>query len=486
MYRVMVVGGGITGLSAAYTLVTEAKERGVHVECTVVERDPRWGGKVHTLRENGLVLEFGPDALLRRKPWTIELCRRLGIDDKLVPTNKSGSYVRWNGRLLPLPEGLSFLVPTKLSPFFKSPLFSLSGKLRLLADYFMPARPPAGDESLGEFVRRRLGDEALERLAEPLLSGIYAGDVDHLSLLATFPQLRGMEEEHGSLLRAALAQRKSAAQAGGRQGGAGRPPSPFVSLDGGLSTLIEALVAALSAHDLVSGVGVRDLAQVDAEPPKGPDIQGTPPRYRVTLDNGRVVDAHAVVLTAPAHVQADLLEPLSPQAARELRAIEYASVAGAVLVYPREAIARPLDGTGYIIPRTAGGNVTACTWASEKWGHVSAPDTVVLRCHFGKAGREDVTAWDESRLIREAKDEVERTMGVRQEPDRTYVYRWPRAMPQYDVGHLERIDHIERHLASLPGVFATGAALRGIGVPDCVRQGEEAARAVLKMIEVNE
>ncbi len=470
MLRVTVIGGGITGLSAAYALSSQAKERGVRLSCTVVEQESLWGGKVRTLQEDGLVLEFGPDALLRRKPWATDLCRRLGIGDKLVPTKKSGAFVRWDGQLLPLPEGLSFLVPTRLEPFIESPLFSMEGKLRLLGDYTLPASPPEGDESLGAFVRRRMGEEALERLAEPLLSGIYAGDIDRLSVMATFPQLRSMEKEHGGLLKAALAQKKGAPETPRQTTGAAE--SPFVSLDGGLGTLIDALVAALHDQELLLGVGVREILRGDAQ-------GATPARYRVSLEDGRVIAADAVVLTTPTYVQARLLHGLAPEAAEALRSIEYASVAGAILVYPKSAVPGPLNGTGYIVPRSDGGPVTACTWASDKWGHVSDLDTVVLRLHFGKAGREDVTGWDDEQLIRAARTEVERTMGVREAPARTLVYRWPLGMPQYNVGHLDRVRRIEESLYALPGVYATGAAFHGIGVPDCVRQGEEVAAAVL-------
>lgn len=510
MHRIVIVGGGLTGLTAAYTAVQEAKASGIGVSVTVVEKDSRWGGKIFTQREDGLVMEFGADAILRRKPWAIELCHALGIEDKLVPTAKSGSFVRWNDRMLPLPPGLSFLVPTRLAPFLQSPLFTPAGKARFLLDYFLPPRPADGDESLGAFVRRRLGDEALERLAEPLLSGIYAGDIDQLSLQATFPQLRAMELEHGSLIRATLAQAKKQAEAqkaaaGGPSVGSGpsvtsktsepskpsktskpsKPASPFVSLQGGITTLIETLVEALAGHELICGEGVREIAALASgvEPSQSEAASAAvPSRYRVVLEGGRTIEADAVILATPAYVQAGLLEALAPRAAAKLREIEYASLAGVVFVYPKRAIGRPMDGTGYLVPRAVARSVTACTWASEKWGHVADKDTAVLRCHFGKAGREDVSAWSDERLIHEARAEVEASMAIHEPPAKTFIYRWPRALPQYTVGHLDRIAAIEEDIARLPGLVATGAAYRGVGVPDCVRQGQEAARSVLKSL----
>ena len=501
--RVAVVGGGVTGLTAAYTLVTEARARRLPLSCTVIERDGRWGGKVRSLRTDGLVLEEGPDAILRRKPWAVDLCRRLGLEAKLVGTAASGSYVRWGRKLQPLPEGLSFLVPTRLAPFVRSPLFTLAGKARLAAEYFIPPAPPGGDEPLGAFVRRRLGSEALERLAEPLLSGIYAGDVDRLSLLATFPQLRTMEQEHGGLLRAALAERRKRAEGAGarRPGPAGRgdrvagapaapvrlsrgnPQSAFVSLEGGIATLIDALVDHLRDAECILGDGVREIRRTDENAAAGGGARGGGQErapYRLVLESGRTIAADGVILAAPAYVQAALLGELAPAAAKLLGEIEYASVAGVVLVYPRASVPGEMRGTGYIVPRAMGGVVTAVTWASEKWPHVAPAGRTVLRCHIGKAGREDVTAWSDERLVAEARRELSETMGVRAEPEACYVYRWPRSMPQYAVGHLERVARIEESLRALPGVVVTGAALRGVGVPDCVRQGEEAARRLLQ------
>ncbi len=475
MHRIVIVGGGVTGLVAAYTLLTEAKERGLPIQCTVIERERRWGGKVRSLRTGGMVIEMGPDAILRRKPWAAELCRRLGLREKMVEMAASGSYVRWGRRLLPLPAGLSFLVPTQLGPFVRSPLFSLAGKVRMGLEYFLPPSRAAGDEALGDFVRRRLGREALERLAEPLLSGIYAGDVDRLSLLATFPQLRAMEEEHGGLLRAALAQRRRA-----RASGAASGQSAFFSLQGGLETLIDTLIERLAPAELVRGDAVAAIL------PQGHSGNGVRPeesgRYRIVLESGRSLPADGVLLAAPAYVQAELLKDLAPEAARILAGIEYASVAGVVLVYPKSSVGPLPPGTGYVVPRQSGGPVTACTWASEKWPHVAPPGRTLLRCHFGKAGREDVTLWSDERLLEEAKREVAQTMGVTAEPESWHIVRWPRALPQYAVGHLDRIAAVERALESLPGLVATGAAFRGVGVPDCVRQGQEAARALLGRI----
>ncbi len=507
LLRVAVLGGGITGLVAAYRLAAEAKKQGRSLECTVIEQASRWGGKVKSVRTDGLVFEEGPDSILTRKPAGVRLCLELGLGDRLVGTAGSGSFVRIGDTLHRLPEGLSGLVPTKLGPFVKSSLITARGKARMALEYFVPPRREAGDESLGSFVRRRLGTEALERLAEPLLSGIYAGNVDNLSVRATFPQFIKMEEEHGGMIRAVLAGRKKSggakgAPAGGAQasgspangsqsngsraGAAAQsdaqsqvPRSTFVSLEGGIYTLIEALVDRLASEPtvaLLSGVGAASLRRVAAE-------GGDRGAYEVALEDGRVIEADAVLLTTPAYVQSELLKELAPAAANSLGEIGYVSVAGVVLEYRRSDIGHPLNGTGYLNPRTEGRPVTACTWASAKWPHVAPEDRAVLRFHFGKGGAEQAAFWEDDRLIRTAEDEARTILGIRGQPRERWIYRWNKGMPQYEVGHLERVERIERELAaSAPGVFVAGAAFRGVGIPDCVTQGEKAAQAILSGI----
>lgn len=469
MRRIVVVGGGISGLAAAYRLQQRAKERGEALLCTLIERDARLGGKLHTEQAEGCLIEFGPDSLLARKPWGIRLCEALGLGGELVPTGASGSFVRVSGRLLPLPQGVSALVPTDLRSFLRTPLFSPWGKLRMGLEYFLPAKREAGDESLAHFVKRRLGREAMERLAEPLLSGIYAGDARKMSVQATFPQYRAFEAEYGGLVRAALAQRRRKQEGAPPSAGRG---SPFVALRRGFGSLVDALESELRSGgvELITGTGAAELGR------------GAEGGYEVTLEDDRRFAAEGVVLALPAYGAAELLEELAPAAARELRAFNYASVAGVVLGYAREEVPALQQGTGYVVPRVEGGPVTAVTWVSEKWPHAAPPQIALFRIHMGRYGDDAVVDWSDGELVAAAREELRRVTGIVAEPRLTRLYRWRRAMPQYEVGHLERLKRIDEAIGSLPGVALCGAAYRGIGVPDCIRQGFEAADRLLERL----
>jgi oxygen-dependent protoporphyrinogen oxidase len=363
------------------------------------------------------------------------------------------------------------LVPTRLGSFLRSELFTPWGKLRMGLDLVIPPRRDGHDESLAEFIKRRLGREALERLAEPLLAGVYAADPEQLSIEATFPRLRELERRHRSLIRGVLRQQRQRRRRA--PAASDEKPSPlpvFLALRDGLDTLVEALVARIEPHVAV----LRGQRVAQLEPIKG--------GYRLALYGGQTLEVEAVVLTTPAYVTAELIEALSPRAADLLVKIPYASTAVVTLAFRCEDVEHPLDGTGFVVPRVEGRALTACTWSSSKWPGRAPEELVLLRGFFGRAGQEAILQLKDDELIELAVGELRDLLGLGGQPVVARVHRWPRAMPQYSVGHLEHLAQIESALKEHSGIVLAGAAYRGIGLPDCIRQGEEASEKILRRL----
>jgi oxygen-dependent protoporphyrinogen oxidase len=482
--HLVIVGGGITGLAAAYAVAADARARAAGVRCTLVESEPRLGGKLLTEHVDGCLIENGPDSLLATKPWAADLCRQVGLGDRLIPTQPGRAvYVWYRGRLHPLPEGMAFGIPTRLGPMVRTGLLSPAEKLRAAADLVLPRRSDGADETIGGQLRRRLGDAVVDRLAGPLLGGIYAGDPDALSVRATFPLLAEWEAAHRSLIVAALARRRAreaaAATAEPSSESADAPsghrhgPSPmFLGLAGGLGELVERLEASLQQTVRLTGRTVRRIARDAARPAA----------YRVTLDDGHLLGADAVLLATPAYVSADLLAPLAPSVAAVLQQIPYVSTAAVTMAFRRDEIVHPADGHGFVVARGSGLSITACTWVSSKWPHRAPPDIVLIRCYLGRVGEEEIVEEDDDRLTSIVRADLKTTMGIEAPPVLTRVARWFKSMPQYPAGHLERLAVIDAGLQELPGLALAGAGYRGIGIPDCVRQGTEAARRLLDHI----
>lgn len=441
MTRVAVVGAGIAGLSCAYELARGG------ADVVVLESRDRAGGVIVTDRVGGYVVEGGPDSLLSVKPAGLELVRELGLGDRIVPALSRRVYVQHDGELHPLPEGVFLTVPTKLGPLWKSGLFTLGGKLRMGLDLVLPRGAEADDESLGSFVRRRLGRQALERLAEPLMAGIYLADAEELSLRATFPRFLEMEREHRSLIKAL------------RRAPPGGSVSPFVSLRGGLGELVERLESALPAGTIRKGATVRALE----------------PGWTLKLDGGSI-SADRLVLAVPPPAAAELLRPLDAGLSDAIAGIRVASSATVSLGWPVSAIARPLDGTGFVIPRSERGTMLACTWTSSKFEGRAPEGKVLVRAFVGEAAM----PVSDADLVAAIRAELERRIGAKGEPEIARVYRWPGANPIYRVGHERRVKQIEeRASAKLPGLSIIGSGLRGIGIPDNVKDGRTTARRIL-------
>jgi len=463
MKHLVVIGGGIAGLAAAYYLEQKTQSAAQATLLTVLEASPSWGGKITTDRQDGFVIEGGPDTFLATKPWGVGLCRELGLEERLHGTNpeKKHTYVLHQGRLEPLPDGLTMMIPTRFGPMIRTNLLSWPEKARMGLDFFLPPQPLNGDESLGSFVSRRLGRPAYERLIEPLMSGIYAGDGDQLSLKSTFPYLRDLELQHGGLVKGALATRRKMARKGNSAPGS---RSAFLTPTTGLAEIVEALVARLQA----SGVDLRTSTHVER-------LARQQRHYRVELENGELLQADGVILATPAYAAGELLADLDVSLAQDLNAIPYASTATVSLAYRESDLPRPLDGYGYVIPRREGRKALACTWTSTKFPHRAPQGYALLRVFVGRAGQEDDLPQDEESLQALAREELRLTLGIQTEPLLSRVFYWDRAMPQYNIGHPERMARIDAALEHLPGLALAGNGYRGIGIPDCIHSGEQAA-----------
>ena len=450
--RVVVVGGGIAGLAAAHRLESIAPD----AEVLLFERDAVLGGKLRTEHVDGFVIEAAPDSFLSRKARGVGLCEELGLGDELIGRRPEHhqTFVRHGDHLHPLPEGLTGMIPTNLEALEQSDLLSGEGKARFAAETDVPAAHGHEDESIASFVSRRFGREAYEALVEPLMTGIYGGDGDQLSLQATFPQLRVLELEHGSLLRGLAAPAPS-----------DRPP--FVSLRDGIGALVEAVSANLARTRIVAGRAVGRVAR---------GASG----LEVELEDGETIAADGVIVATPAFVTAELLGDLEPELAAAHSEIPYASSVVVTLAFSRADVV-PLDGYGYVVPRAEGGDVLACTWSSQKWESRAPEESVLLRVYAGRFGGRDVTQDSDDDLVAIARRELE-FLGVTAEPELRRVHRWPQGMPQYVLGHPQRLAEIDDALAAQPGLAVAGAAYRGVGIPDCIQSGEQAAESVVRSL----
>jgi len=468
---VLVVGGGITGLVAARSLALDG------VPVLLAEAGPRLGGKVSTEHADGYTIEHGPDSFLATRPAGTALVRELGLGEDLVGTAGTRSvYIRHHDRLVPMPDGLGLVLPTKVLPFARTRLFSWPEKLRMARDIVSPRSMPADDIAVGVFLRRRLGDPLVERLAGPLVGGVYGTPIDELSLDAVVPTLRTAEREHRSLLFAGLAdgrKMRAAIAARAKANPGVKPLGAFVSLRGGLEGLTTALVASATegGADLRTGLGVRRLARSGAG-------------VVAAFSDGSCTRFDAVVIATPANAAAVLLDEPLPTAARRLDGIPHGTSVLVTLAYPRDRVAHDLSGHGYLVPASEGGPIAACTWSSEKWSGRAPADTVLLRMFVRDEGA--ATSLPEPALVAAARADAERTLRISSEPVLVRVARYEHAMPRYTVGHLDRVAQIEAAMDAWPAVTLAGASYRGVGLPDCIAQGQAAARRVAERIAARE
>ena len=468
MKRIAIIGGGISGLAAAYAL--EQKRRaGIDVEYVVFEATSRFGGVMVTDRVEGCLVEAGPDSFLTEKPWASNLCRDLGLGDQLIGSNdpERKTYILARSRLVEMPDGLMFMVPTNIVAALASPLFSASTKLRMAREWFHPPHKADGDESVAAMVERHYGSEMVDRLADPLLSGVYGGDASQLSVRAVLPRFAEMEARHGSLGRAMLATRNQMAQA------AKGPAKPlFTSLKDGMQQMIDAVLAQLDPKALVSDAPVQAV---------------TPQDGGWTLSAGLKSDHFdAIILALPTSKAAFLLQMSSPDLSAELSAIQYSSSVTVTLGYDQKVCEALPPGFGFLVPRSEGKRMLAATFVHNKFPHRAPEDRAIIRCFLGGAREEQILSLPEEQVLAVVRTELQQILGLRAEPLFARVYKWKGAMAQYSVGHLERLERIEALRQKFSGLALAGNGYKGIGVPDCVRSGTEAVQQILAALGIAE
>lgn len=469
MKRIAIVGGGISGLSAAYSLEKQ-KRSGAELEYVLFERTTRVGGVLVTDHVDGCLIEAGPDSFITEKPWASALARELGLGDEIIGSNDVGrkTFIVVNNKLVELPEGLMFMVPTKILPTLKSPLFSVFTKLRMVREFFHPPHKFEGDESVAAMVERHFGAEMVDRLADPLLSGIYGGQCSGLSVRAVLPRFADMEAKHGSLTKAMLIARKRMSALSHDK----TKPPLFSSMRQGMGQLVEAIVERLDPAAIRTGVDVASLQRLVST------RSGSDDGWEIVSSTGLRERFDAVIFSTPAHVMSKLLDRVHPKIAAELGGINYTSSITANLIYDRASLAGKDRGFGFLVPRSERRRMLACTFVHNKFPHRAPVDKAIVRAFLGGAWDEEVLAWSDEEILMTVKRELKGILGLTAEPREVRIYRWVRSMAQPAPGHLERVARIEELRKQLPGLALAGNAFHGIGVPDCVRMGTHAAEQV--------
>jgi oxygen-dependent protoporphyrinogen oxidase len=462
--RIIIIGGGITGLSAAYRLSELSSERDHWLDVTLIEARDRLGGVIHTIKRDGFLIDAGPDNFITAKPWALALARRLGLESELISTNEAyrRALVVRRGKLMPIPEGFLLLAPTKFMPLITSTLFSLPGKLRMAMEVFLPARKVNEDESLASFVTRRFGREALDRVVQPLISGIYTADPNRLSLRATMPRFLDLETKYGSVIKGMRHQGKQP-----KSKGSGARYGMFVTFRDGMHTLINTLRDRLDhVRFLLNKRVVRVNKNVN---------HGAVACWEVELEDGTSMEAEGLIMTGPSKHTARLLTGVDLKLAEQLSAVQYASSAVVHLAYRRQQVAHPLDAFGFVVPILEKRNIIAASFSSVKYEGRAPQGYVLLRAFMGGALYPQMMKRDDEGLIDAARSDLEDLLGINTAPHFAVVHRWHESMPQYDVGHLQKVASIRKRLGEHPGLQLGGNGFEGVGIPDCVRAGERAA-----------
>lgn len=456
-------------MAAAYRVQEELDKKDIPVQCAVLEAGPRFGGKIRTEHHAGFVFERGPDSFISQKPWAIDLCKKIGLEERLVGTNPDhpNTYVYTDQKLKKMPEGLSLMVPTKFLPFALSPLFSIPGKIRMGMDLILPGKADDSDESLASFVRRRLGEEALRKMAEPMLAGIYASDPETMSIKSTFPIFFQTEQKYRSLILGMLARKAQGNNSGSKTNST--PYTLFMTLKDGLGEMVDRVIEKSPRITFRSGVKLQGLSR-------------TADKWKLSLEGGETLEADGVILASPANVSARLLEPSGKKIAELLNRIKYVSTAAVTLAYKKEGFSHSLDGFGFVVPIAENRKIMACTWTSSKFPHRVPEGHVMLRCFIGGALKEDLAEQDEAALEEMVKKELREMMGITEEPVFVRAFKNEKANVQYQVNHGSLIEQVNEELAAMPGMFLSGSAYTGIGIPDCVFNGTRAAESALNYL----
>ena len=463
--NILIVGGGITGLSAAYYLKKEITKNNLPFNIKLVEASDHLGGKIKTVKRDGFTIERGPDSFLSRKQPAVDLITSLGLENQLVRNGTGQAYILVKNKLHKMPSGSFMGIPTQVKPFLFSKLFSTKGKMRAGLDFVKKKSDPLEDQSLGFFFRDRFGNELVENLIEPLLAGIYSGDIDEMSLMATFPNFYYLEQKHGSLIKGLNATMPKPLSKKEQK----KRPGMFYSLKGGFESLVDELVTYLDEDELIMNCAVDHIQKKESV-------------YNVLLSNGTVYKADAVIMATP-H---DTLPKIFSQYEffNHFKTMPQTSVANVALAFDKKAIKKDIDGTGYVVSRNSDFRITACTWTHKKWPHTAPKDKILLRSYVGRPDDQVAVDLTDEEITEIVLKDLNKTMKIYEKPLFTVVTRFKNIMPQYTVGHVERVAKTKKEMKlELPGIYIAGSSFGGVGVPDCIEQGKEAFEQVISYLK---
>ena len=467
--KIAIIGGGIGGLSAAYAIEKEADAKNLNnrlnIKIDVFEKQGRMGGNIQTDRIDGFVVEGGPDCVYSEKPASLELCNEIGLENELLRTReeKKGTFVYWNGRLHNLPEGVILMIPTMIMPILLSPLISLPGKLRMALEPFIPKRTSEEEESLSQFVRRRLGKELLEKIAEPLVGGIHAGNAETMSIKASFPRFVDLEQKYGSLIRGMLARKK---QMGLTSKGKRPKYTMFMTLKKGLQDFTDTLQKKLSKTKFHINKEVSSISQENGG-------------YEITFKDGMLQKYDSVIIATPAYNAAELIKGMNANLSDKLMEIPYSSTATVSLAYSFSDLKSIQKGFGFIVPRISNRKIMAATYTSNKFLFRAPEGKGLVRCFVGGAQKEELVSLDDKEMGKMVRKELKEIAGIDGQPLFTKIYRWEKAMPQYVIGHIDRVKKIEALFAECPGLYSSGSAYNGIGTSDCISTSRKVGESVV-------
>ncbi|MBI5206458.1 MAG: protoporphyrinogen oxidase [Candidatus Firestonebacteria bacterium] len=473
MKKIVIIGGGISGLSIAYFIIKQFKQKNKKAEIVLIERNSQLGGNITTYSKDGFVIEGGPDCFISEKPWAIRLCEEIGLSDEFVVTKEENkcTYVLNKGKLVELPDGLMLMIPTKITPFLMTSLISFPGKIRMGMDLFIPKKKNDFDESLGSFVRRRLGQEALDKIAEPLIAGIHAGDPESMSLRNTFPRFLDMEKKYGSLIKGMLAGMKQKAERTKEEKSEINKRTMFMSLRGGLIVLINKIQEKILPDTrILLNKSVNSINKIDSE-------QGT--QYEIKLSDKSIETADIVIITTPAYEAGKAVSVFDNELSYTLNNFPYVSTATVSVGFKRSDIKHDLHGFGFVIPRKEKRKIMATTWTSQKFPNRANEDYVLLRAFLGGVYNQDVLIETDAKVLEIVLNEWRSIMNIEAEPVLHKIFRWNRAMPQYVLGHENTVKKIEGLASQHKGLIIAGNFLKGVGISDCILNAENTANNIV-------